>query len=658
MGVQDEQESLLTKIRHKILGRPLNVKEPSLFHKLSLIPLLAWIGLGADGLSSSAYGPDEAFRTIGSHTYLSVFLAIATAFTVFIISYAYSRIIEHFPHGGGGYIVASHPIGKKAGVVSGCALLVDYMLTITVSVAACGDALFSFVPIQYHGFKLSFDVLLIILLVILNLRGVKESISVLAPIFFTFVLTHALLIGYGFTTHTPEVLPLLNEVRGNLGKDLASVGFIGMMAIFLRAFSLGGGTYTGIEAVSNGMQIMREPKVENGKRTMLYMAVSLAVTAGGLLFCYYLFEITPTEGKTLNSVLADNVFGNWPLGKVIALITIFSEGALLLVAAQTGFVDGPRVMSNMAMDSWLPRRFASLSERFTMQNGVMVMSTAALALLLYTSGSVGALIVMYSINVFLTFSLSQLGMILFYVNNRDRERRWSRHILVHVVGFIVCITILVVTVYGKFLEGGWVTLLITTGVVALCYLILRHFKRTRSAMRALEATLSDIPSVAPFNEDPVNPRDLTAILLVGGFNGFGLHTLLSVVRNFPNVYKNFIFVSVGEIDSGTFKGSEAIEALKQWVRDSLEKYVKVTRKHGFPADYRMDIGADVAETATALCQAVVAEFPRSTVFAGKLVFEKENMFHRIFHNDTALAIQGRLQWLGITTVVLPIRLME
>jgi K+ transporter len=249
-------------------------------------------------------------------------------------------------------------------------------------------------------------------------------------------------------------------------------------------------------------------------------------------------------------------------------------------------------------------------------------------------------------------------MILFYVNNRDREERWSRHILVHIVGFIVCITILVVTVYEKFLEGGWVTLLITTGVVALCYLILRHYKRTRLAMRALEATLSDIPSVAPFNKDPVNPRDLTAILLVGGFNGFGLHTLLSVVRNFPNVYKNFIFVSVGEIDSGTFKGSEAIEALKQWVRDSLEKYVKVTRKHGFPADYRMDIGADAAETATALCQAVVAEFPRSTVFAGKLVFEKENMFHRVFHNDTALAIQGRLQWLGITTVVLPIRLIE
>jgi amino acid transporter len=658
MDTQYEQESLSKKIRHRIFGRPLNVKEPSLFHKLSLIPLLAWIGLGADGLSSSAYGPEEAFRTIGSHTYLAVFLGVATAFTVFVISYAYSRIIEHFPHGGGGYIVASHTIGKNAGVLSGCALLIDYMLTITVSVAACGDAIFSFLPLQYHELKLSFVVFLIILLIVLNIRGVKESISILAPIFFFFVLTHALLIGYGLATHTPKILPLLNEVHDNLGKDLVNIGFIGILAIFLRAFSLGGGTYTGIEAVSNGMQIMREPKVESGKRTMLYMAISLAVTASGLLSCYYLFKISPTAGKTLNSVLADNVFGTWPLGNTIALITIFSEGALLLVAAQTGFVDGPRVMSNMAIDSWLPRRFASLSERLTMQNGVVVMGTAALVLLFYTHGSVGALIIMYSINVFLTFSLSQLGMTIFYVKNRKRERQWSRHIIVHVVGFIVCFTILAVTVYEKFLEGGWVTLLITAGVVAMCYLILRHYDKTRSAVHKLEATLSDIPSVAPVNKDPVNPGDLTAVLLVSGFNGFGLHTLFSIVRNFPNVYKNFIFVSVGEIDSGTFKGIEAVEALKQSVKDFLEKYVNLTRKHGFPADYRMDIGTDVADTATTLCETVAAEFPRSTVFTGKLVFQKENIFHRVLHNDTAFAIQARLQWLGITTVVLPIRIIE
>ena len=125
MNSPQERPPLFKRIRQRIIGRPLNVEEPSLFHRLSLIPILAWIGLGADGLSSSAYGPEEAFRALGEHTYLALFLALATAITVFIISYAYSRIIEHFPTGGGGYIVATHTLGEKAGVVSGCALLVD-----------------------------------------------------------------------------------------------------------------------------------------------------------------------------------------------------------------------------------------------------------------------------------------------------------------------------------------------------------------------------------------------------------------------------------------------------------------------------------------------------------------------------------------------------
>ena len=129
-----------------------------MFHKLALIPILAWIGLGADGLSSSSYGPEEAFRTLGSHTYLALFLALATALTVFIISYAYSRIIEYFPSGGGGYIVATHTLGEKFGVVSGAALLVDYMLTITVSIVSCGDAIFSFLPLSWHPAKVPFEV--------------------------------------------------------------------------------------------------------------------------------------------------------------------------------------------------------------------------------------------------------------------------------------------------------------------------------------------------------------------------------------------------------------------------------------------------------------------------------------------------------------------
>ena len=369
----DEHDSLLEKVRQTVVGAPRNIKDPSIFHKLSLVPLLAWIGLGADGLSSSSYGPEEAFRALGRHTYLAVFLALATSLTVFIISYAYARIIEHFPHGGGGYIVATHTLSPKAGLLSGSALLVDYMLTITVSIAACGDALFSFLPLGMHEYKIFFELFLILFLIVLNLRGVKESVTILAPIFIVFVVTHIFMIGFGILSHLNQMGPVFHGIRSDFNSGLSSLGGLGMLALFLRAYSLGGGTYTGIEAVSNGMQIMREPKVQTGKKTMLYMAVSLAFTASGLFLCYLLLKVTPGTGKTLNAILANALYGNWSFGYALALVTILSEGLLLIVGAQAGFIDGPRIMSNMAIDSWLPHRFASLSERLTMQNGILLM---------------------------------------------------------------------------------------------------------------------------------------------------------------------------------------------------------------------------------------------------------------------------------------------
>jgi amino acid transporter len=648
--------SLLQRLKRKIIGEPRDLKEASIFHKLSLVPLLAWIGLGADGLSSSSYGPEEAFKALGNHTYLALFLALATAFTVFVISFAYSRIIEHFPHGGGGYIVATHTIGQTAGVISGCALLVDYVLTITVSLASCGDAIFSFLPYEYYMFKVPFVVTLIIFLVVMNLRGVKESVTVLAPIFLIFLATHTLLLAYGIGTHFSHAGIIANQLHTDISKDMQAIGLIGVMALFLRAFSMGGGTYTGIEAVSNSMQVIREPKVPNGKRTMLYMALSLAIMAGGLIVCYLFFDIRPSQGRTMNAMLADGVFGSWPLGGIIALITIFSEGALLMVGAQAGFIGGPRIMGNMAIDLWFPRRFAALSERLTMQDGVLLMGISSLALLLYTHGSVSALVVMYSINVFLTFSLSQYGMINYYLKRRGRETSWKRYILIHLLGFILCITILMVTVVVKFEEGGWMTLLITSCLLVICYLIRGHYRSVRKGARSLDDILMGMYlEGSKVNTDPCDPNDMTAVLLVGGYNGFGLHSFLSIFRTFPNVYKNFIFVSIGEIDSGSFKGAEEIESLKHSVEDGLKKYVNLARKLGFPADFRVDIGIDVVDTATGLCENVAKEYPRSTVFAGKLIFQRESLFQRFLHNETAFAIQRRLQWEGVAMMILPIR---
>ncbi len=650
------EENVATKILHMIIGAPKQVKDPNIFHKMALIPVLAWIGLGADGLSSSSYGPEEAYRALGTHTYLALLLGLATALTVFIISYAYSRIIEHFPHGGGGYIVATHMLGEKAGVISGSALLVDYVLTITLSIAACVDALFSYLPLSFHHHKVPVACFLCLFLIILNIRGVKESIVVMAPIFIVFVVTHLVMLTDGIFTHTDRFVPLVDRFQTGIQQDLSSIGFIGMLMLFLRAYSLGGGTYTGIEAVSNGMQIMREPRVQTGKRTMVYMASSLAFTAGVLFLCYALLDVKPVEGKTLNAVIADNLFADWGFGKALAFITIFSEGALLLVAAQTGFVDGPRVMANMAVDSWFPHRFAALSERLTMRNGIVLMGTSAIALLIYSHGSVSALVIMYSINVFVTFSFSQLGMSRFYVQRRKEDSKWLKHLSVHLVGLILCATILVITTVEKFTEGGWMTLLITSIVICICYLIRNHYQVVRSSVAELDKTLLSFPTSGPPNSATLNKKDLTAIQLVSGYSGFGVHTLLSILTTFPKIYKNIVFVSVAVIDSGSFKGAEEVEELEQSVRSGLEKYVELARKLGFAADYRMEVGTDVVESAINLCKTIAAEYPRSTVFTGQITFRLEKFYHRMLHNETAFAIQRRLQWDGITTVILPIRM--
>src|SRR5438874_4059872 len=169
-----------------LLGRKRELHDPGVFHKVSLIAFLAWVGLGADGLSSSAYGPEEAFKALGSYKFLAVGLAVATFFTVFIISYSYSRIIEHFPFGGGGYVVASKLLGPGAGVVSGSALIIDYILTVTISISAGADAIFSFLPEEWHWAKLWVEFGVIGLLVLMNLRGVKESVTLLTPIFLLF----------------------------------------------------------------------------------------------------------------------------------------------------------------------------------------------------------------------------------------------------------------------------------------------------------------------------------------------------------------------------------------------------------------------------------------------------------------------------------------
>src|SRR3954471_21612408 len=318
------------KLIRALLGGPKDILDPQLFQHIALAAFLAWVGLGADGLSSSAYGPEEAFKNLGSHQYLAVFLAIATGVTVLVISAAYTKIIEHFPLGGGGYAVASRLLGPRAGVVSGSALLIDYVLTTTTSVAAGGEAVFSKLPHDWHAWKLPVEVAVLVLLTILNLRGVKESIQVLLPIFLLFVVTHAILIVGSVGLHLGRLDEVAHEVTTGLRRDVSGMGGIAVLLLFLRAYSLGAGTYTGIEAVSNGLSIMREPRVETGKRTMVYMSTSLAITAGGIILGYLLMGVHHIDGKTMNWTLAKMLSGDLrvfglPIGDWFVVATLASE---------------------------------------------------------------------------------------------------------------------------------------------------------------------------------------------------------------------------------------------------------------------------------------------------------------------------------------------
>ena len=651
---------MIKRLKRLLLGAPRNIFDPAIYHNISLVALLAWVGLGADGLSSSAYGPDEAFRALGGHTYLAVVLALATAITVFVISYAYSRTIEHFPYGGGGYVVATRTLGSPFGVVSGSALLVDYILTISVSIASGVDQVFSVLPPELVRFKLVAAALTIGVLVLLNLRGVKESVSVLTPVFALFLLTHAILIFGGIGSHLLAIPETASNIRDGFQTGFSLLGSAGMLGLFMRAYAMGGGTYTGIESVSNGLQIMREPKVETAQRTMFYMSISLALTAGGILVCYLLFNASPEPGKTMNAVLLERFAGQWtpyglPLGHLFIILTLAAEAGLLFVAAQAGFIAGPRVMATMATDSWLPHGFAQLSDRLTMKNGIFLIGAAALATLFYTKGSITALVTMYSINVFLTFSLTQLGMCRFWIRKRERLPHWKRSLLIHAGGFLLSASILTVVIIEKFGQGAWMTLLITSALVALCFWIHRHYDLVKVHLRQLEETMNDAAPAPTGDPMPIRPHLPTAVMLVGRYGGLGIHGLLSIEQLFPKHFKNYIFVSVGVIDAAAMKGVEEVERVRERAETGLQRYVTLARQLGLAADYRMSVGIDVLTEAEQLCTAIAKEFPKAMFFSNKLIFEEERWFQRLLHNETAYQIQRRLQFAGLHSMVLSVR---
>jgi amino acid transporter len=645
------------KIREIILGKALDPMQSETRHSMALVAFLAWVGLGADGLSSSAYGPEETFRALGAHTHLGLYMAVATAVTVFIIALAYNQVIELFPTGGGGYRVATKLVGPYLGLVSGAALVLDYVLTIAISIASGVDALASFLPLGFQPYKLWAEAFFIALLIVMNLRGLKEAIQILLPIFLGFVATHLVLIVYGIVAHAsnlPQLVPgTVTETR-----ELAQhIGWAGVAGMLLLAYSQGGGTYTGLEAVSNNVNLLAEPRVRTGKMTMFYMALSLAVTAGGIILLYLLWDARPVAGETLNattfrSIIASMGLGGEVLNHVILAVVLAFEAGLLFVAANTGFLGGPSVLSNMASDSWVPHQFRYLSTRLVTQNGILVMGIAALAILFWTGGQVTLLVVLYSISVFLTFAISLFGLCLYWWRHR-KDARWVRRFLLSLTGFVICAGILAILLVERFAQGGWATALIIAAIAGLCIFIRNHYRETKRAIQSVDQVFEDQP-FGPVTEsvDP-DPEAQTAVFIVGTSRGGGLHALLWVLRMFPGHFKNFLFVNARTVDAHAYGGEGALEKMREDAAETLEYFVDFCQSHGMASASYIGFGTDAVEEVTRMCEQINREYPNTIFFTSKLIFASDNWFTRLLHNQAALAVQRRLHLEGLQMVILP-----
>src|SRR5712692_7050678 len=332
------------------------------------------------------------------------------------------------------------------------------------------------------------------------------------------------------------------------------------------------------------------------------------------------------------------------------------RGGTAAGASNTGFLGGPAVLANMAADSWVPHQFRYLSTRLVTENGILVMGIAALGILLWTRGSVDLLVVLYSINVFLTFSMSLLGLCIYWVGARKTDSRWVKRLALSVLGLAVTLGILVVTIVEKFTEGGWVTVAITTLVIAFGLIIQHHYEETKRRIRKFDAVFEEQRFGSVVKPPKLEPEAPTAAFIVGSHRGGGLHALLWVQRMFPNHFRNFVFINARTVDSQSYGGEESLRLLRQEATVSLNYFVNFCNSYGLAAKSYLAFGTDPIEDITRLCGQVNRDFPNTIFFTSKLIFEKDNWFTRLLHNQAPLVLQNRLHMQGMQMIILPMRL--
>ena len=589
-------------LKRLLVGKPLKSAEND-EHKLTRFAALAL--LSSDALSSIAYGTEQIVVVLVALSAAAIWYSLPIAAFVIILlislTLSYRQIIHAYPHGGGAYVVSSENLGKNAGLISGGSLLIDYMLTVAVSVSAGAEAITSAVPALY-GHQVAISVTIVLLLMMLNLRGLRESASFLLFPVYTFILVISLLIVVGLYNIVTGAVPL--QATALPGAAVPGVS----IALILRAFSSGSSSLTGVEAISNAVPFFKKPRAKNAAATLTMMALILGFFFVGITFINYWYGIVPEKEVTVLSQIGKAVFGHGILYYVLQ----FATALILAVAANTGFSAFPVLAYNLAKDKFMPHMYQDRGDRLGYSNGIITLALGSIVLLFIFHGSTERLIPLYSIGVFIPFALSQTGMV---VKWKKEGKRWLSKSIANITGAFISYAIIAILFVYR-LGDIWPFFIIMPIVMFIFYKIHDHYKKVAEQLR--------LENDAKLHDYDGN----TVLVLVGNVTRVNIGAL-----NYARSIGDYVVAMHVSLDEDVEKEKEIEAEFKKHFPDVRFSIVHSSyRSIENPIIRYVDIVSKNAAKQNYTTTVLIPQFVPNT------------RWQNILHNQTSLRLRLRLSW--------------
>ncbi|WHK34729.1 APC family permease [Enterococcus faecalis] len=592
----------MADLKRLFIGKPLKSAEND-EHKLSRFAALAL--LSSDALSSIAYGTEQIVVVLVTLSAAAIWYSLPIAAFVIILlislTLSYRQIIHAYPHGGGAYVVSSENLGRNAGLLAGGSLLVDYMLTVAVSVSAGAEAIISAIPALY-GHQVAISIGIVILITLMNLRGLRESASFLMLPVYSFIAIITLLIVVGLFKIVTGAQPL--NATALPGAVVPGIS----IALVLRAFSSGSSSLTGVEAISNAVPFFKKPRAKNAAGTLALMATILGFFFVGITLINYWYGIVPKEEVTVLSQIGKAVFGQ----NILYYLLQFATALILAVAANTGFSAFPVLAYNLAKDKFMPHMYMDRGDRLGYSNGILTLAAGSIVLLLIFQGSTERLIPLYSIGVFIPFALSQSGMV---VKWRKETKNWLPKSIANIVGAFISFAIIAILFIYR-LGDIWPFFIIMPVLIYAFYRVNTHYKNVAEQLR-----LEDGAQLHEFDGN-------TVIVLVGNVTKANVGAL-----NYARSIGDYVVAMHVSMDENVEKEKEIQEEFKKHFPD-----VRLSIVH---SSYR-SLQNPILRYVDLVSKNATKHNYSTTVLVPQFVPNKR--WQNILHNQTSLRLRIRLAW--------------